>query len=817
MLLQDLRYALRMLAKQPAFTLIVILTFALGIGANTAVFSVVNAVVLRPLPFHQPEQLVALSLYDTRTGPEGISDQSTVSYPDFVDWRAQNHVFDGLAVYTNQSLTLTDGKEATHLQAEVVSANLFAVVGIQPILGRTFSPNEDEPGNRVVILSHGLWQRRFGGDPAIVGKSVRLNGEQFQVIGVMPAGFVFPISAFPPEVWTSMSILREANGGAHPMTEQRGNDFLKCVARLKSNISIAQAQVNMDTISAALRQQYPDSNTNIGVKIWPLLKAMVADAHSALLMLCAMAGCVLLVACVNVANLLLARSLSRQKEISIRAALGAGRWHIVKQLLGESALLGVCGGIAGLLFATWGLDALKAWLPATIPRINEISPDLRVLGFTALVSLIVGALAGLLPAWRASHPNLAGSLSDTSRGSSEAARGRQTRAALVVVEIVLALILLASAGLLVESFLRLQRVQPGFDPTNVMTARIALSDSSYGKPAQAAEFYKKLLARVSTLPGVNSVAAAWWIPLSGSEIVFSFDIEERPLPKSQQASAQVNAVTYDYFKTMRTSIVRGRDFTARDDRNAPKVVIVSESFAKQFFPGENPIGKRITPNGLPEPGDPPAREIVGVVQDVHLISLRAAPKPQIYIPHEQFAVQSVMLFVRAKNDPRFLTGALRDAVNEIDKDVPLYRLRPFSDYFSQSIAQPRLNTLLVGLFALIALLLAAAGIFGVMSYSVAQRTQEIGIRFALGAQRGDVLRLIVSQGMRLVVIGVALGFVGIFALTRLLQSLLFGIGATDLTTMLGVTLILGLIAFVACWLPAMRASQVDPIIALRSE
>ena len=292
----------------------------------------------------------------------------------------------------------------------------------------------------------------------------------------------------------------------------------------------------------------------------------------------------------------------------------------------------VCGGIAGLLFATWGLDALKAWLPATIPRINEISPDLRVLGFTALVSLIVGALAGLLPAWRASHPNLAGSLSDTSRGSSEAARGRQTRAALVVVEIVLALILLASAGLLVESFLRLQRVQPGFDPTNVMTARIALSDSSYGKPAQAAEFYKKLLARVSTLPGVNSVAAAWWIPLSGSEIVFSFDIEERPLPKSQQASAQVNAVTYDYFKTMRTSIVRGRDFTARDDRNAPKVVIVSESFAKQFFPGENPIGKRITPNGLPEPGDPPAREIVGVVQDVHLISLRAAPKPQIYIP-----------------------------------------------------------------------------------------------------------------------------------------------------------------------------------------
>src|ERR1700730_2629964 len=815
--MRDFRHSLRALLKQPLFSGIVILTFALGIGANTAVFSVLNAVLLRPLPFHEPHELVALSLYDTRTGPEGVSDQSTVSYPDFVDWRAQNRVFDGLAVYFNQSLTLTDGKEAIHLQAEAVSANLFTVLGIQPILGRTFSPNEDEPGNRVVILSHGLWQRRFGGDPAIIGKSLRLNGEQFQVIGVMPAGFAFPISAFPPEVWTSMSILRETKDGAKPMTEERGNDFLKCVARLKPNMSMAQAQANMDTISAALRQQYPDSNTNIGAKVWSLVKAMVADAHSALLMLCAMAGCVLLVAWVNVANLLLARSLSRHKEISIRAALGAGRWHIVKQLLTESALLAVCGGIAGLLFAIWGLDGLKALLTATIPRIDEISPDFRVLAFTALVSLIVGALAGLLPAWRASHPNLDGSLNDTSRGSSEGVRGRQTRAALVVVEIVLALVLLASAGLLVESFLRLQKVQPGFDPTNVMTARIALPESTYGKPAQAAEFYKKLLARISALPGVDSAAAAWWIPLSGSEIAFSFDIEERPLPKSQQPIAQVNVVTYDYFKTMRSSIVRGRDFNPRDDRNAPKVIIISESFARQFFPGGAPIGKRVTPKGSPGPGDPPVRQIVGVVQDVHLISLRDAPKPQIYIPHEQFGIQTVMLFVRAKNDPRLLTASLRDAVNEIDKDVPLYRTRPFSDYFSQSIAQPRLNALLVGLFALIALLLAAAGIFGVMSYSVTQRTQEIGIRFALGAQRGDVLRLIVSQGMRLVLLGVALGFVGIFALTRLLRSLLFGVGATDMTTMLGVTVILGAVAFVACWLPAMRASQVDPVIALRSE
>lgn len=815
--MRDLRHSLRALFKQPLFSGIVVLTFALGIGANTAVFSVLNAVLLRPLPFRQPQQLVALSPYDIRTGLEAVVDQSAASYPDFVDWRAQNRVFEGVAIYTNRSLTLTDGKEATHLQGEVVSANLFAVLGIQTILGRSFLSKEDEPGNRVIILSHGLWQRRFGGDPTIIGKSLTLDGEQFQVIGVMPAGFDFPIGAFPPEIWMSMSILRETKDGGTPMTEQRGNSFMRCIARLKPNVPMAQAQANMDTISAALRQQYPDSDTDAGVKVWPLVKAMVAEAHGALLMLCAMAGCVLLVACVNVTNLLLARSLSRHKEISIRAALGAGRWHIVKQLLSESALLGVCGGLAGLLFASWGLDALKAWLPASIPRIDQITPDFRVLGFTALVSLIVGALAGLLPAWRVSHPNLAGSLNDTSRGSSEGAHGRQTRAALVVVEIVLALVLLASAGLLVKSFLRLQKVRPGFDPTNVMTARIALPNANYGKPTQAAEFYKKLLARVSTLPGVNSAAAAWWVPLSGSEITFDFNIEERPFPKSRRPVAQANVVTFDYFKTVRASILRGRDFTARDDINAPKVVVVSESFAKQFFPGEDPIGKRITPDGSVDPGDAPVREIVGVVQDIHLINLRDAPKPQIYFPHEQFAVQSVSIFVRTENDRRLLTAALRDAVNEIDKDVPLYRPRALVDYFSESIAQPRLNALLVGLFALITLLLAAAGIFGVMSYSVTRRTQEIGIRLALGAQRGDVLRLIVRQGMRLVVIGVALGFVGIFALTRLLQSLLFGVGATDLTTMLGVTAILGVVAFVACWLPAMRASQVDPVVALRSE
>ena len=817
--MQNLRYTLRFLGRQPLFTAIVIVTFALGIGANTAVFTVLNAVLLRPLPFHEPQNLVALGEYDLRdktSGAGGIEIHS-ISYPDFVDCRAQNSVFERVAVYTNQSVkTLTDGRDATHVQGEAVSADLFPLLGVQPILGRTFLPNEDEPGNRVVILSHALWQRQFGGDVKIIGQSLTLDGQKFQVVGVMPARFSYPIGTFAPEMWTTMSILRESTDGSPPMTEQRGNDFLQCIARLKPNVSIKQAQANIDTIAAALRQQYPDSNANTGAKVLPEVNAMIGSAHSALLMLCAMAACVLLVACVNVANLLLARSLSRNREISIRAALGAGRWHIIKQLLVESILLGAFGGVAGLFVAIWGLDSLKTFLP-NIPRIEEISPDPRVLAFTAFLSLGVGILAGLLPAWRASHPDLATSLNEASRGSSEGAAGRRTRASLVVIEIVLALVLLASAGLLVKSFLHLQKVSPGFDPTNIMTARVALPDSGYGKPPQAAEFYRKLLARVATLPGVKSSAIAWWFPLSGSEIGFNFDIEERPAPKAQQPNAQVNVVSPDYFKTLRTPILRGRDFTERDDAKAPKVVIVSESFAKEFFPNENPIGKRIRPNGSVDPGDPPVREIVGVVQDIHLISLRDAPKPQIYMPHEQFAIQTVTMMVRTQNDPRLLTAALHTAVNEIDKNVPLYRPRAFTEYVSQSVAQPRLNAMLVGLFALIALLLAAAGIFGVMSYSVTQRTQEIGIRLALGAQRYDVLRLIVGQGMRFVGIGLLLGLIGVFASTRLLQSLLFGVGATDLPTMFVITVILTAVAFVACLLPARRATLVDPVQALRAE
>src|SRR5437762_495525 len=646
MLRQELRYTLRVLAKQPAFTLIVILTFALGIGANTAVFSVLNAVLLRPLPFREPQNLVALGEYDVREKTDPGTDINSISYLDYVDWRDQNKVFERVAVYTNQSVsTLTDGNEATHVQGEAVSVELFPLLAVQPVLGRVFLPNEDEPGNHVVILSNELWQRRFGGDRRIIGKTITLDGLSFQVIGVMPPRFTFPISSVSPELWVSLSRLRESKDGSTPMTEQRDNDFFRCIARLKSGVSIQQAQANINTIAANWHQQYPDSKSNTASKVLPEISAMVGNARSALLMLCAMAGCVLLVACVNVANLLLARSLSRNREISIRAALGAGRWRIIKQLLGESTLLSVLGGLAGLVVAIWSIDSLKAFLPS-IPRIDEISPDPLVLVVTAVASLGVGITSSLFPAWRASRSNLAVSLNEAARGTSESASAHRTRAALVVVEIVLALVLLASAGVLVESFIRLQRVPGGFDVTNVMTARVALTQTNYGKPQQAAAFYKKLLERLSSQPGMQSVAAAWWIPLSGSEISFNFNFDAHPVPQGQQPVAQFNAVTADYFKTMRVPLRKGRWFTERDDKNAPAVAIVTEAFAKQFFPGEDPIGKRIIPDGSVEPGKPPIREIVGVVGDMQLISLKIPAKPQIYVPYPQFAIQSLSIFMR---------------------------------------------------------------------------------------------------------------------------------------------------------------------------
>jgi putative ABC transport system permease protein len=808
-----LRFALRMLLKQPAFTTIAVFTLALGIGANTAIFSVVNAVLLRPLPFEQPEQLVKLGSYDTRLGR--TKEVYSVSYPNFEDWRAQNKVFSHVAVYGPNQLTLTTGREALHVQGVAASADLFPLLGAQPRLGRAFLPKEDDAGTHVAILSHEFWERRFNGDPSILEHPIILDGMSYQVVGVMPPGFQYPIQEVPVELWTSIAPFRQKQDGDKAMTEQRDNDFLNAIGRLKPGVTFQEAQANLDTIAAGLAREYPDSNAHSGVTVVSLLTAVVGPVRPALLMLLATAGCVLLVACVNVANLLVARSVARQKEISIRAALGAGRRDIVLQLLTESALLGLFGGLVGLLFAVWGVDSLTHLLPSNLPRASQIHPDARVLAFTAFVSLSVGCLAGLMPAWRASHPNLISALNESGRGSSESGHGLRVRGFLVIVEIMLALVLLCGAGLLGQSFLRLREVNPGFDARGVMSARIALPDAGYGKPAQAVDFYNRLIERISTLPGVTSAAASWWLPLSGSEITTDIQDEEHPLPESQRPIAQANSVTTGYFKTLRIPLLRGRTFTERDNAKAPLVVVVNESFARQFFPGQDPIGKRITPGGSVEPGKPPVREIIGVVGDAKFITLKEVAKPHVYLPHAQYGIQGMSLLVRTSNDPAAILPALRSATAELDPNVPLYRPRSLEDYLKLSVAQPRFNALLVGLFSTVALLLAAAGIFGVMSYSVTQRTQEIGIRLALGAQRFHVLRLIVGQGMRLVAIGLGSGLLATLALTRLLGGLIYGIGATDVTTLLVVSLILALVAFLACWLPARRASGIDPIVALR--
>jgi putative ABC transport system permease protein len=812
--LQDLRYGVRMLAKSPGFTAITVLILALGIGANTAIFSVVNAVLLRPLAFDQADQLVAINGTNTRLNTKSRENRFSVSYPDFEDWRAQNQVFDKMAVYESSNFTFTNGREATHVLGAVVSADLFPLLRARPALGRTFLAKEDEPGNRVVLLSHALWQRSFGGDPTVLGRTIKLDAHDYEVVGVMPPAFQFPVQNDPVDIWTTIGVERNTEGG-EPATAQRSNHFLQAIARLKPGVSLEQAQANLDTIAAALTRAHPDSNAHSGVAATPLLNDLVDNVQPALLILFGAAGCVLLVACLNVANLLIARSMTREREISIRAALGAGRGRIVRQLLTESVVLAAIGGGAGLLLAIWGVESLASFLPANFPRVTQLAPDGRVLAFAFAVSILIGCLAGIMPAWRASQPNLSMSLNDAGRGSTEGTRGLNLRSALVVVEIVLALVLLTAGGLLVQSFLRLQQVKPGFDPHNLLTARVLLPDAAYPKPIQAAAFYQKLLARVSTLPGVRSASAAMPMPLSGNEIVLDFQIEERPVPQGQSPQTHFCIVALDYFRTMRIPLLKGRDFTERDDTNAPAVAIVTESFAREFFPGQNAIGKRITPAGSPDPNPPPVREIVGIVADMKFRGLRSPATPEVYVPHAQFAIGRLGVIARTENEPLSLLPALRSAVAEFDKDVPVYNPKTMEQYLASSVAQPRLNAMLVGLFSAVALVLSAAGIYGVMSYSVTQRTQEIGIRLALGAQRHDVLRLIVGQGVKLIALGVAVGLIAAFLATRLLAGLLYGVETTDLPTMTGVALLLALVAALACWLPARRASALDPMIALR--
>ncbi|MFY9609330.1 MAG: ABC transporter permease [Blastocatellia bacterium] len=804
--LQDLRYGTRMLLKQPGFTVIAVMALALGIGANTAIFSVVNAVLLKPLPFPEPDRL--MRVYESRIDRGGS--RSSVSYPNFADWRNQNHVFEHMSSYHNSDFILTGDGEPARIQGAVVNADLFPLLGVAPILGRPFRAEEDKLGDsgRVVMLGHRLWQTRFNGDPSVIDRSLVLGGKNYTVVGVMPEGFQFPIGSDPVDLWSTVAI----DSG---MFEQRGAHYMHVIARLKPDVTSDQAKAEMDGIAANLERQYPDENLHRGVNIVPALESMVGDVRPALLILLGAVGCVLLIGCANVANLLLARATTRHKELAIRAALGASRWRVVRQLLTESVLLSMAGGALGLLVAMWGTDVLVALSRDDLPRAAQIGLDGRVLGFTFLVSILTGVSFGLVPALHSSKTDLTESLKEGGRGSTEGARRNRLRAVLVVGEVAVAIVLLAGAGLLIQSLRRLQQVNPGFNPHNVLTFSIGLPEVKY-KPEQQVEFYRQLQARIDSLPGVKSSSGGYPLPMGGDRMRVTFETQGRPIPKGELPATEIRTIGLDYFKTLGIPLIKGRDFTERDDKKAPAVIIVNEAFARQFFPGEDPIAKFITPGISADDNESPTREIVGVVGNVKHMSLSAEADPEAYEPHAQLTFDMAVL-VKTESDPFGIVSAVQSEIKAMDKDLPAYNIKTLDQYLAASVAHPRFNTLLLTLFAGMALLLTAVGLYGVMSYSVNQRTHEIGIRMALGADRSDVLKLVVRQGMTLTAIGVGVGLTGAFFLTRLLESFLFGVTSTDPATFAAIALLLVAVALAACFVPARRATRVDPMVALRYE
>lgn len=803
-LLRDLRFGWRTLRKAPGFTAIAVLTLALGIGANAAIFSVVNAVILRPLRYPTAERLMTIwENHQANGGPE----TEWTSPTGFADWRDQVQAFDHVVAYQGWSPTLTEGNsEPERIVGAQVSHNVFTMLDVKPLLGRAFLPEEDQPGaESKVILSHGLWQRRFGADAAIIGKTISLNGESREVIGVMPASFKFPVLD-TAELWRP--IRPTLNPGC-----QRGCINTRVMARLKEGVTETQARAELKTIAARIEQQFPETNTKVGATLIPLQDFIVGPVRTPMLLLLVAVAFVLLIACVNVANLLLARATTREKEMAVRASLGAGRWRIIRQLLAEGVLLAIIGGTVGLMLAYWLLDLIIAFAPQGTPRLDEIVVDRRALLMTFGLTVLTGIFFGLAPAWQISRTDLNQSLKDSGKGAQGARRSRRALSALVVAETALALMLLVGAGLLLKSFLNLQRVDAGFNPTNVLTAVVNLPPANYPELPQFRAFHHQLLDRLPALPGVQSVGAISTLPLSGFNNDNNFVIEGRPKPPpNQEPVAWVNSVSVDYFRTMGTPLRTGRMFIDRDNETAPKVALVSETFVRRYFPNENPLGKRIG-NGEPDGW----REIIGVMADVKQFGLSQEARATMYFPLAQRPARQLFYVVRTAADPVSLAPALRGAVAALDKTLAVSNLRTMQEWTAQSIGSERFTLLLFGLFAGLAVLLAAAGIYGVMSYSVAQRTHEMGIRMALGAQARDVLKLVLREGMTLALFGAAIGIAAALALTRLMEQLLFGVKATDPLTFTAVAGLLGFIAFLACYLPARRATKVDPMIALRYE
>jgi putative ABC transport system permease protein len=803
-MLNDLRYALRMLFKSPAFSVIAILTLGLAIGANSAIFSVVNAVLLRPLPYPHSEQLVRVF------GTQPQLDLAPSSPANFLEWKEENKVFERIATYVGQGFNLTGTGKPERVIGARVSADLLPLLGVQPALGRLFTQEEDQEGRgKVVILSHEFWRSRFGGEANALQQTITLSDQPYTVVGVMPPGFAFPSTrtqAWVPVAFTSAE------------RATRDTNFIDVVARLKPGISIEQARANMNAVTQSQAERYPKTNFGIGAKVVSLQEQMIGDVRPMLIVLLAAVAFVLLIACANIANLLLARASARQKEMAIRGALGASRSRVIRLLLTESIVLSVLGGAVGLVLAIWSLDLLVSLKPSNLPRLAEIGVNRTVFLFTLGISLFTGIVFGLVPAWQASRPDLNEGLKESGRGSSGGTRRHQVRAALVVAEVALSLVLLVGAGLMIRSFSRLLAIDPGFKADHVLTAFVSLPVSKYPKWEEQAAFFDRLLERLQNGPGVTAAGVVSDMPLFGGSST-GFDVDGRPeaLPGNRPMT-DYRMINSDYFAAMGMKLLKGRTFSRFDKDGAPGVVIINETMAKRYFAGEEPIGKRLDLSG--DPKDP--REIVGVVGDVRNYGVDADVKPEVYVPFLQgkpaylSGIASAMtVVVRSTNDPSALTNALREQVQALDKDQPISEIRTMEWYLSDSMAQRRFNMLLLGVFAGLALILAAVGIYGVIAYTVAQRTHEMGIRIALGAKGGDILRLVFSNAMATTLIGIAVGLGAAFALTRLLRSLLYQVSPTDPVVFATIPLLLLSVAVIATYLPARRAMKVNPITALR--
>ncbi|MBZ5536337.1 MAG: ABC transporter permease [Acidobacteriia bacterium] len=800
--LQDLRQGFRALLKNPGLTAVGVLTLALGIGANTAIFTVIDATLLRPLPYRSADRVVMVF----ETEPELTT--APVTPPDYFDWKEQNDVFESMAAGTEDSANLTGAGEPERLELASVSANFFEMLGTQPMLGRPFRVEEDQPGkNLVVILSHALWRRKFGADPAVIGRKVTLDGYPCEVVGVLPAEFQFP------PIWGNRPAFFMPLGLARDET-LRGSHILWVMAHLRSGVTVEKARSGMEAIAARLATQYPSSNAHIGVNLKTLREQFTGDVRRPLLILFGVVGFVLLIACTNMANLSLARATAREREIAIRAALGARRGRVIRQLLTESIILSLFGGLAGILLAVWAKDALLALGPADfITRAGRMNLNPGVLAFTLTLSLLTGVAFGLVPALQASRIRFNETLKEGGSRLSSGTRGRRFRSALIVAEVSLTLVLLIGAGLMVRSLHALLKVDPGFDPKNILTMKTELPDLRYPKEDQQVNFYQKLLEKIRPLPGVQSVAATSQLPLGGGPNGWIL-IEGRPRdPVFSGPLVQPTSVTLDYLKAMGIRLLKGRSFASADSPNAPHVAIINEKLARQFWPNENPLGKRLSWSS----DSPVWCEVVGIVQDVREWGLANEPIAEAYFPQSQKPSKAMNLVIRSEGDPTALTLAARARISELDKDLAIFGVSTMDQIIASSVSFPRFQSVLMSLFGLLALLLSAVGVYGVIAYSVSLRTQEMGIRMALGATREDLLKHLLRQGLVLTLIGVTVGLAGALALTRFMSSLLYGVRPNDTLTFVVGSLGLVCVIAAAIYIPSRRATKVDPVVALRYE